>query len=149
MTLEEKLCAYAQKRNTQVLEHSLPECGSIAVKVDEGCFIGIDPEVFRSESERAVVMAHELGHCETDSFYCTHSPMITRQRLERRASVWAIEHLIPYSRLVCAIERGICEEWELAEHFEVTREFVRAAIRYYSTGELDFSPSQRDEDESV
>lgn len=137
MTLEEKLSAYAQKKNTLVIEHPLPECGSVSCKADGFCFIGIDPSRF-SERERAVVMAHELGHCETDAFYCIHAPRITREKLERKATVWAIEHLIPYGRLKEALESGITEEWELAEHFEVTCAFVRAACMWYSTGELNF-----------
>ena len=139
MTLEEKLSAFAQKRNTQVYEHHLPECGSISVKAGELCFIGIDPAYFPEPAERAVAMAHEIGHCETDAFYCPHAPRITRSKLERKATVWAIEHIIPYAKLKEATERGITEEGELAEHFEVTCEFVRAAVLWYTTGELYYS----------
>ena len=145
MTLEEKLCAYAQKKNTEIVEFPLPECGSMAVKSDGLCFIGIDPARFSDECERAVVMAHEIGHCETDSFYCIHAPLITRERLERRATVWAIEHLIPEKSLRAAHALGICEEWELAEYFGVTRAFVRAALRWYATHELYYCVGEVDE----
>ena len=136
MTLEEKLIEYARSRDTGVYELDLPENRSVSTKLGQGCFIGIDKSRLGSEGERAVVLAHELGHCETDAFYCLYTPLVSRARLERKATVWAIEHLIPRDRLREALSEGIVEEWELAEHFGVTREFVRAAALYYSTGEV-------------
>ena len=117
-------------------EFDLPSNSSVSTKLDGGCFIGIDRHKLKHAPERAVHLAHEIGHCETDAFYCMYSPLVRRERLERKATVWAIRHLIPKRKLKEAISQGICEEWELAEYFSVTREFVRAAILYYTTGEV-------------
>ena len=136
MTLEEKLTQYARDTGTEIYEYPLPCVSSVALKMGEGMYIGIDRAKLTAERERAVHLAHELGHCATDSFYCIYSPLVTRDRLERRASVWAIEHTIPKKALERAIESGTREEWELAELFEVTEEFMHAALEYYKNGEL-------------
>ncbi len=136
MTLEEKLTEYAQGRGTSVYDFPLPKTRSVSAKLGDVCFIGIDSARLTESGERAVCLAHELGHCETDAFYCIHSPLLTRDKLERRATVWAITHTLPKERLDTLMARGITEEWELAEHFGVTVEFLHAALEYYKNGEL-------------
>lgn len=136
MTLEEKLIDYAYTHNTVVYEHPLPLTSSVSARLDGVSYIGIDRERLEDSDRRAVCLAHELGHCQTDSFYSVHSPRLTRDKLERRANVWAIEHTIPLPQLNSLIKRGVREIWELAEHFEVTVEFMAAALEYYKNGEL-------------
>lgn len=138
MTLEEKLTTYAQARGTAVYEYPLPETRSVSAKVGDATYIGIDSTRLRDADERAVCLAHEIGHCETDAFYCVYSPLVTRDRLERRATVWAIEHTVEKNRLDSLLSSGIREEWELAEQFGVTVEFMHAALEYYKNGELYF-----------
>ena len=136
MTLEERLTEYAESRGTGVYEYPLPETRSVSAKLGDVCFIGIDSDRLSAPEERAVCLAHEIGHCETDAFYCIYSPLVTRDKLERRATVWAITHTIPRTRLDALISSGITEDWELAEQFGVTVEFMHAAIEYYKNGEL-------------
>lgn len=136
MTLEEKLTEFAQSRGTSVYEYPLPETRSVSAKLGDTCFIGIDSNRLTNSQERAVCLAHEIGHCETDAFYCIYSPLLTRDKLERRATVWAITHTVPRGRLDALVASGIREEWELAEHFGVTVEFMHAAVEYYKNGEL-------------
>ena len=138
MTLEEKLTAFAEARGTAVYEYPLPETRSVSAKLGEETYIGIDSTRLREADERAVCLAHEIGHCETDAFYCVYSPLVTRDKLERRATVWAIEHTVEKSRLDSLLSSGIREEWELAEQFGVTVEFMHAALEYYKNGELYF-----------
>lgn len=136
MTLEERLIDFAHNKGTVIYEHPLPETKSVSVKIGEGCYIGIDRDALERDKERSVRLAHELGHCETDSFYCIYSPLVTREKLERRATVWAIEHTVPPERLSALIREGMREVWELAERFEVTEEFMAAALEYYRDGEI-------------
>jgi hypothetical protein len=136
MTLEEKLTEFARSRGTNVYEYPLPQTRSVSAKLGEDCFIGIDSTRLTAPGELAVCLAHELGHCETEAFYSVYSPLLTRDKLERRATVWAIKHTVPKNALDALIESGVAEEWELAEHFGVTVEFMHAAIEYYKNGEL-------------
>lgn len=76
-------------------------------------------------------LAHELGHCATNSFYNVHTPVLTRGKCERRANEWAIKKLVPKNKLKKAIKEGNTEPWQLAEYFGVEERFVVSAIEYY------------------
>lgn len=106
-------------------------CQSMSVQEDGKCFIGIDPYQLHSTPDEIVKLAHELGHCETLSFYNRWSPADDIGRHENRADRWAIQRLIPEEELDAAVESGLTEAWELAEHFQVTEPFLRRAVAYY------------------
>lgn len=40
--------------------------------------------------------------------------------------------LIPWGKLKQAVRDGMTEVWELAEYFDVTEDFMRWAIAYYT-----------------
>ena len=127
----------AKQRNIDVVECSLPFNGSISLMNSQGkCFIGIDQSVMDGDALERVHIGHELGHCETGSFYSIHTAVDCRQRHENRADKWAIAHLIPSQALDEAVADGCTEIWELAERFGVTEEFARKAICYYVHGNL-------------
>lgn len=103
---------------------------------DGSCAIAIDPRKIRSERDERSKLSHELGHCCTGSFYNRFSGYDIRQRHENRADKWAIEHLITADELDDAIARGCTEIWELAEYFQVSEEFMRKAVCWYTHGNL-------------
>ncbi len=76
-------------------------------------------------------LAHELGHCETGAFYSLDSAAETRGRCENRANRWAIKTLVPADELLSALQGGITDLWALAEHFDVTEDFMSKAVDYY------------------
>lgn len=83
-----------------------------------------------SSEEEKVKLAHELGHCETGSFYNRYSPYDIRGKHEQTANRWAVKKLVPKSELVRLLKKGFAR-WELAESFEVTEDFINLAIRMY------------------
>jgi hypothetical protein len=103
----------------------------ISASFPEG-WIMLDSSKISSNCEEKVILAHELGHCETGSFYNVKSRCDTRGRHERRADKRAISMLVPEE----AIKRGYCKCWELADYFEVTCEFMYKAMEYYREKEL-------------
>ena len=103
---------------------------------DGSCAIAIDPAKLRSEADERNKLGHELGHCCTGSFYNEYSDYDCRQRHENRADKWSIETLIPVEELDEAVANGCTEIWELAEHFQVSEEFIRKAVCYYTHGNL-------------
>lgn len=110
-----------------------PHSGSISLMTDEGdCYIGIDESVIDCESEKKVCLAHEIGHCETGSFYNRHSKFDIISRHERRADKWAFEHLMPVEEIAAAYRQGNTEPWQLAEYFDLPQWFVEKAIKYYT-----------------
>lgn len=76
-------------------------------------------------------LAHEIGHCETLAFYNAYSPLEIREKHEARADRWAVSKLVPVGELTEALKHGINEIWALAEHFDVTEDFMRKAIKIH------------------
>ena len=94
-------------------------------------WIAMDKQKIECEEEEKVLLAHEIGHIETGSFYNVYSKFDLRAKLERRADKRAIQILVPYSSLRRALRSGICEIWSLAEFFGVTEDFMRKVIEFY------------------
>ena len=121
----------AERDNIEIIEIKTDKCKSMSVQTENGnCYIGIDSNKM-TNAEEAVCKAHELGHCETGSFYNRYSGCDLVSKHEYRADVWAIKKLISKDEIVDAFEHGITEIWNLAEHFNVTEDFMRKACKYY------------------
>ena len=114
----------------------LPLNESVSAPDPDGDFILMDYSLLRASKRERVHMAHELGHCSTGSFYNRHTPFDVRQCHENRADKWAIKKLIPKDELNEAVSNGITEPWELAEYFNVTEDFMKKAVCYYTNGNL-------------
>jgi len=100
------------------------------------CYIAIDPRKLTGEADERNKLAHELGHCCMGAFYNIYSRYDCRKRQENRADKWAIRQLIPADDLDEAIASGCTEIWELAEHFQVSEDFIRKAVCYHVHGNL-------------
>lgn len=108
----------------------LPENKALCMQMGNRCFIALDPKFLGTAAER-VCLAHELGHCNTGSFYNLYSPLDVRQKHENRADKWAINALIPEKELNEAIKRGCRDIYSLAEYFCVTEDFIDKALKLY------------------
>ncbi len=125
-----RLYNIAEKSGVAIDRVSLPANKSLSVNIEGRMFVALDCEL-RGASER-VCLAHELGHCETASFYNIYSPLDIRGKHERRADNWAIKRLVPKSRYLSAIRLGYDNIFSLAEYFDVTAEFMQKAVNFYS-----------------
>ena len=107
--------------------------------LDGDCYIAIDP--FRLDSAQAekVVLAHELGHCETGSFYNRYAACDVRKRHENRADKWSFSKLVSKEELEEAVSAGFTEIWQLAEYFDVPCEYMAKACHWYKYHNMDFS----------
>ena len=76
-------------------------------------------------------LAHEIGHCATNSFYNEETPCVTRGRCEQRAYTWQVHTLVPIRSLKAALKKGCNEVWMLAEYFNVSEDLIRKAIEIY------------------
>lgn len=127
----------ALQKNIPVLPFPMAENGSMSFMSDSGsCYIGIDPAIQDGGALERTHLCHELGHCETGSFYNRYAAVDSRQRHENRADKWAIRRLIPVDALDNAIACGCTDLWELADHFGVTEPLMRRAVCYYVHGNL-------------
>lgn len=130
MTTSNDMLIYCETNNIDVTFKNLPENGSISFKFNNNCYIGIDDKKM-TEAERKSHIAHEIGHCETNSFYNPYTPLDERTKHEYQANRWALKKLIPKKEFLCALKHGMTEVWELAEHFEVPEDTVRFAYTEY------------------
>ncbi len=126
----ENLYKIADEQDITLDYFPLPENRALCMQMGDKCFIALDPMFIGSAAER-VCLAHELGHCNTGSFYNLYSSLDIRQKHENRADKWAINFLIPEKELEKALKHGIRDINSLAEYFSVTEEFVRKALQLY------------------
>lgn len=128
---------FALQKNIEVVRFPMADNGSISFMADSGsCYIGIDPAVQDGGVQERTHLSHEIGHCETGSFYNKYAAVDSRQRHENRADKWAIKKLIPVDALDNAIAAGHTDLWDLADHFGVTEPLMRRAVCYYVHGNL-------------
>lgn len=125
------LYALAESRGITVDRYPLPENGSVSANIGSRLFVALDREI--SGADERVCLAHELGHCETMSFYNIYSPFDVREKHERRANLWAINRLVPRYKYEKALKKGYDNVYSLAEYFDVTVSFMQKAIDYYKS----------------
>ncbi len=110
---------------------------SLSLMDEEGHrYIAVDPNKLCSVLDEKMKIAHELGHCITNSFYNQRATFDIRQKHENRADKWAIRQLVPKSAFFRALGNGYTEICQLAEYFNVTEDFMRKAYCYYMHGNL-------------
>ena len=127
MTLDE-LYIRAQQQGIEIDNFPMREIVSVSFPEN---WIAIDIKKIKTKAEEKAIIAHEVGHCETGSFYNIHSPLDVREKHEYRANKRAIQLLVPQADLQTAINHGITEIWELAEYFDVPYDFMQKAAEYW------------------
>lgn len=132
----ESLYRYANRHGHSVYQRKFNNATSMCIQLEDGsCVIGIDRTQLTDAQERTQ-LAHEIGHCETGSFYSRHTAVDSRQRHENRADKWAVRRLISEADLDTAVADGHTELWDLAEHFGVTEDFIKKAVCLYTHGNI-------------
>ncbi len=129
MTTLERLYEQAKEDGIAVSHFHLPQTVSCAVCIDGKYYIGIDRKRLATSYEEAECLAHEIGHCHTDTFYTVGEK--NRKRSERRAEEWAITRLVSHDRFNRALQNGCREIWEFAEEFGTSYPFTEKVVRYY------------------
>lgn len=138
MTID-KLLNIAVQKGIKIFDTPMQELRAVALS---GGWIAIDRRKCASDTEYKCVLAHEIGHCETDSFYTVHTSVPVKELNERQANRFAADLLVPFSKLLHAIhERGMSIVRTLAIAFDVTIEFMQMVLDLYEQ-EL-ASPSYR------
>ena len=131
MTDLQALYDLANTESISVNEFPLPENGSVSVRYNGQCYIGIDRKQIKNTADEAVHLAHELGHCMTGSFYNPYTILDERSRHEYKANEWAIRKLCPLWKVQAAYCSGCREVWEFAEYLDVTCTFAEKVMAYY------------------
>ena len=130
------LYAYAERRNIDVDWVPMRRATSLSVPLGDGYAIALDPWKLGTLAQETVCLAHELGHCETGSFYNRFAALDVRQQHENRADKWAIRRLVPEDDLDVAMADGCDTIPALADRFGVTEPFMAKAVCWYAHGNL-------------
>ena len=131
------LYRFAEQQDIDVDWVSMTRATSLSVPLPDGRYaIAIDPWKMDSLTMETVCLAHELGHCETGSFYNQYAVCDIRKKHENRADKWAIRRLIPRDQYETALADGCTELSALANRFGVTPEFMEKAVCFYTYGNL-------------
>lgn len=134
MTILDELYALADAEDIEVLCWDLPAARCLAIQHEGGgCSIGIDPFCIDSREEETELLAHELGHCMTGSFYNRSTPLDVRRKHENHADYWMITHLVPADKLARLMSEGQTEAWQLAEALGLSQSIVEKALRLYTS----------------
>lgn len=132
-----ELYRYAEQQDIDVDWVSMALATSLSVPLPGNRYaIAINPWKMDSLAMETVCLAHELGHCETGSFYNQYAVCDIRKKHENRADRWAIRRLVPRAEYESALADGCTELSELADRFGVTPEFMRKAVCLYTYGNL-------------
>ena len=126
-----ELIDYADKKGIYIENTAPPSIPSLAMRIGSTTLAVAINDREMTEAQKKTHLAHEIGHCETESFYTPKAPLQTRSRCEFRANRWAANKLLPRPKLERAMKKGAVEVWQLAEIFGVEEALVRFACNYY------------------
>lgn len=84
-----------------------------------------------THTEKACVLAEELGHYYTTSGNILDQDEITNRKQELRARLWAYNHQIGLIGIIRAYEHGCRNASEMAECLNVTEEFLQDVLNCY------------------
>lgn len=131
------LFEFAEEVGIDIDEYKMGLAESLSILLPDGRYaIAIDPSKIISTADAKAKLAHEMGHCCTGSFYNKYAACDVRQKHENRANKWAIEKLIPEHELEKAVDEGCTDIFSLADHFNVTEDFMKMAVCWYTYGNL-------------
>lgn len=124
----ETLLDEADKENIYIMENARFE--SRAEGLINGDVIGINREV-RSCKQRACVLAEELGHHYTTVGNILDQSDTSNRKQELHARVWGYNKLIGLTGIIECHRAGCLNRCEMAEHLDVTEDFLTDALEYY------------------
>lgn len=84
-----------------------------------------------TETEKACVLAEELGHHYTTSGNILDQSSISNRKQELHARMWAYNKMIGLMGIIRCYEYGCQNKHEMAEHLEITEEFLSEALKQY------------------
>ena len=85
----------------------------------------------KTTEDKVCVLAEELGHHFTSAGNITDQHVIANRQQEQVARLWAYNYLIGLEGIVSAYRAGCQNQNELAQHLEVTEQFLVDAITKY------------------
>lgn len=128
-----KLYELADKENIDIIDFKMKNKAIIGC-INDNYTIGINYSNIDDSCEEKCILAEELGHYYTNSFYNYNFTKEEISKREFRATKWAFKTLIPFTILKQLYEKGCRYTYEFAEKLGVTEDLVEKAYNYYLGG---------------
>lgn len=84
-----------------------------------------------TSAEKSCILAEELGHHYTSSGNIIDMSIVANRKQELHARAWAYNRLIGLYGIINAYRSGCRNGYEIAEHLNITEEFLTEALQYY------------------
>lgn len=84
-------------------------------------------------SDRTCVLAEELGHHYTSSGIILDQSVTQNRKQELLARSWAYNKLVGLTGIVSCYRSGCINLYEMAEHLNVTEDFLKEALLHYKS----------------
>src|SRR5690625_1289 len=85
----------------------------------------------QSTTEKACILAEELGHYHTSFGDILDQSKIMNRKQEILARSWAYKRLVPLEKIISAHKNNVRNKYELADFLNITEEFLMEALRRY------------------
>lgn len=126
---------YTNEKNIPIDDFYISGQKGMCVKFNGNFRIVLNSKLIEGDFERRLVLAHELGHCETDMLYYIQdlqNPLYRQniRKAERTATKKSFEYLIPIEELKHVLKRTK-DIYEIVEFFNVPEELAKNAIAFY------------------
>lgn len=128
-----KLYYIAEKENIDIIDFKMKNKAIIGC-IGNNYTIGINYSNIDDSCEEKCILAEELGHYYTNSFYNYNFTKEEINKREFRAIKWAFKTLIPFYKLKQLYNKGYRYTYEFAEELGVTEDLIEKAYNYYSGG---------------
>ena len=127
MTYEEMQHYYD---NLNIVEMNLSEINGL-----KGLCYGenIAIEESLTQTEKACVLAEELGHHYTSVGCIRDQTDLANRKQERQARLWGYNKLIGLMGIVRAFNAGCQNQYEIADYLDVTEEYLQECINCYQS----------------
>lgn len=106
------------------------------LEIDKKYGIFVDFDNIESTKEETTVVAHEGGHACTGATHKVSSPFDLVEKHEYKAWKWAAENYISEDDLDSAVADGYTTIYSLSEYFNITEDFMRKIVCWYTYGNL-------------
>ena len=122
-----------QNEKIEVFTRSMKPCDAATVEVEGEYGIFIDRKKITNKQDEFMALSHEYGHCKSGATHKLYSPYQLIGQHENRANRAAVHEILPYERLINAVNKGNTEVWQLAEYLDMPEQFIKMAIDLYET----------------
>ena len=124
----EKLEDMAAENDVEIMPHHFESDRIKGLYCDQVIALS---NTLRTYPEKTCVLAEELGHYHTSSGDIIDTSNVQNQKQEMRARMWAYDRQVGLIGIVESFRAGCQTISGMAEHLEVTEQFLKEALERY------------------